>query len=148
MGLERMTNNSITHVGLHKLNNKLVSAQLEHFGAQMNHGETRIHKIHHGPDLGETTTFPLQYTLCLATGLAPKCHFVSGPPSGSLEIFIVGTPTTLKAHNFVHIPLIEMKSKAKLQPSSRAFQWYVASHLHKEIKAIFDFQESKVKLPI
>jgi hypothetical protein len=30
-GLERMTNNSITHTNLHKLNNKLVSAQLEHF---------------------------------------------------------------------------------------------------------------------
>ncbi len=47
MGLERLTSNSITQANLHKLNNKLVSAQLKHFGAQINHGQTRIHKIHH-----------------------------------------------------------------------------------------------------
>jgi hypothetical protein len=29
------------------------------FNAWMNHEETWIHKIHHGPNLGETTTFPL-----------------------------------------------------------------------------------------
>jgi hypothetical protein len=29
------------------------------FGARMNHEHTKIHKIHHGPDLGEVTTFPL-----------------------------------------------------------------------------------------
>jgi hypothetical protein len=29
------------------------------FGAQMNHGHTRIHKTHHDLDLGEATTFPL-----------------------------------------------------------------------------------------
>jgi hypothetical protein len=29
------------------------------FGAQMNHGQTHTHKIHHGPDLREVTTFPL-----------------------------------------------------------------------------------------
>jgi hypothetical protein len=29
------------------------------FGARMSHGQTRTHKIHHGPDLREATTFPL-----------------------------------------------------------------------------------------
>jgi hypothetical protein len=29
------------------------------FVAQMSHGQTRTHKTHHGPNLGETTTFPL-----------------------------------------------------------------------------------------
>jgi hypothetical protein len=29
------------------------------FGTRMNHEQTWIHKIHHGLDLGETTTFPL-----------------------------------------------------------------------------------------
>ncbi len=29
------------------------------FGAWMNHRQTRTHKIHHGLDLGEVTTFPL-----------------------------------------------------------------------------------------
>jgi hypothetical protein len=32
-GLGRLTIKSITHMNLHKPNNKLVSAQLEHFGA-------------------------------------------------------------------------------------------------------------------
>jgi hypothetical protein len=59
MGLGRLINNSITHTDLHKPNNKLVSVQLQHFGAQMSHGQTWTHKIHHGPDLGETTAFPL-----------------------------------------------------------------------------------------
>jgi hypothetical protein len=29
------------------------------FGARTNHGQTQIHKIHHGLNLGEATTFPL-----------------------------------------------------------------------------------------
>jgi hypothetical protein len=28
------------------------------FGAKTSHGQPRIHKTHHGPDLGEATTFP------------------------------------------------------------------------------------------
>ncbi len=28
------------------------------FGAKTSHGQIRTHKIHHGPDLGEATTFP------------------------------------------------------------------------------------------
>jgi len=39
--------------------------------------------------------------MCLATGLAPKCHFVPELPNGSPEIPKVGTLTTLGAHNFV-----------------------------------------------
>jgi len=44
-GLGRLTSDSITHMDLHKPNNKLVSAYLEHFGARMNHnkhGFTRL----------------------------------------------------------------------------------------------------------
>ncbi len=29
------------------------------FGARTSHGKTRTHKIHHSPNLGEATTFPL-----------------------------------------------------------------------------------------
>jgi hypothetical protein len=29
------------------------------FGARTSHGQTQIHKIHHGLDLGEATTFSL-----------------------------------------------------------------------------------------
>jgi hypothetical protein len=32
---------------------------LSTFGARMNHEQTYTHKIHHGLDLGEATTFPL-----------------------------------------------------------------------------------------
>jgi hypothetical protein len=58
MGLGRLTSNSITHMDLHKLNYKLVSAWLEHFGAHTNHGQTQTKKTHHGLNLRETTTFP------------------------------------------------------------------------------------------
>jgi len=58
MGLGRLTSNSITHTRLHKPNNKLVSVELEHFGARMSHGQTQTHKTHHDLDLGEATTFP------------------------------------------------------------------------------------------
>ncbi len=129
MGLGRLISSSIIHTDLHKPNNKLVNAQLEHFGARTNHGQTRIHKTHHDPNLGEATTFPLQYTLYLTMGPAPKCHFVEGFQSGSLKIPKVGTLATLGAHNFAFRPLIEMKSRAKLQFSLRTFQWYVANHL-------------------
>ncbi len=52
--------------------------------------------------------------MCLATGPAPKWHFVLGLPNGNLEIPKVGTPVILGAHNFVCRPLIEMRSKEKL----------------------------------
>jgi len=29
------------------------------FGAKTSHGQTQTYKIHHGPNLGEATTFPL-----------------------------------------------------------------------------------------
>ncbi len=38
---------------------KVVSAQLEHLWCQDEPRATRTHKTHHGPDLGEATTFPL-----------------------------------------------------------------------------------------
>ncbi len=75
-GLGKLTSNSITHTNLHKPNNKLVSAQLEHFGARTSHGQTQICKIHHNPDLGKPPPSPLQYILCLATRPTPKCHLV------------------------------------------------------------------------
>jgi hypothetical protein len=32
---------------------------LSTFGVRTNHGQIQTHKTHHGPDLGEATTFPL-----------------------------------------------------------------------------------------
>jgi hypothetical protein len=57
---------------------------------------------------------PLKYSLCLATGPAPICHFVPGLPSGSPEIPTIGTLVALGTHNFVYRPLIEMRFKTKL----------------------------------
>jgi hypothetical protein len=63
-------------------------------------------------------------------GPAPKCHFVLGFPSWSTEIPEIETLTTLGAYNFACKPLIEVRSKEKLYPLLRAFQWRVACHLH------------------
>ncbi len=48
----------------------------------------------------------------------------------SPEIFKIETPTTLEAYNIFCISSIEVRSKTKLQPSSRSFQRYVVCHLH------------------
>ncbi len=103
-------------------------------GALLVHGQAtgkhRLTKFTTARTWGKPPPSPLQYTLCLATGPAPKYHFVPRLPSGSLEILKIGILTILETHNLVFRPLIEMKFKAKLQPLSKAFQRYVACHLH------------------
>ncbi len=82
------------------------------------------------------------------------CTSPWGPhPNGFLsrdsQIAQVGTPATLEPHNFASRPQIEIRSKAKLQPSSRAFQQYVAHHLQTSKSARFPtFSRSKVKLVV
>jgi hypothetical protein len=93
-------------------------------------GKHRLVKLTTTRTWGKPPPSPLQYIMCMATGLAPKCHFVPRLPSGSLEIPKIGTPTTLGGHNFVCKTPIEMRSKSKLYPSSKAFQRYVARYLH------------------
>jgi hypothetical protein len=80
----------------------------------MNHGQIQTHKIHHDPKLGETTTFPLIIYSMAGHGTSIQMAFSPRLPLGSSKIPIVGTPTTLGAHNFAHTPTIEMRSKAKL----------------------------------
>ncbi len=101
------------------------------FGAQMSHGQTWIHKPHHGPDLGEATTIPLivfsmfghmtntQMSFCLVTCNGESRKFQNWDSHN------FGRPIT-----FVCKPLIEVRSKEKLQPLSIFFQRYVARHLH------------------
>jgi hypothetical protein len=84
------------------------------FCARTSHGQTRTHKTHHGPDLGEATTFPLIVYSMADHKPASKWHLVPGLPSESLEIPKLGTPMTLGAHNFLYRTSIEMRSKAKL----------------------------------
>ncbi len=87
---------------------------LNTFGARMNHGQIWIHKTHHGPDLGETITFPLIVYFVAGHGASIQMAFFPGLPSGSLEIPKVGIPATLGAHNFVYKPPIDMRSKTQL----------------------------------
>ncbi len=62
------------------------------FGAQTRHGQTRIHNIHHSPNLGEATTFPLIVLYVLGHRASTQVR--------SLEILEIGTLATLEAHNF------------------------------------------------
>ncbi len=50
----------------------------------------------------------------MATGPAPKWHFVPGLPSESPKIPKVEILVILRVNNFVYKPFIEMRSKAKL----------------------------------
>jgi hypothetical protein len=58
MGLGRMTSNqSLTQTSTNQTISRLVR-NWSFFGAWTSHGKIRIHKTHHGSDLGEATTFP------------------------------------------------------------------------------------------
>ncbi len=83
------------------------------------------------PGLGGSQHLP-PYSILYATPRVPHAngHFVPGFPSGSPKMLTTGILATLRAHNFFCRPLIAMSSKAKLQPSSRTFQRYVARFLH------------------
>jgi hypothetical protein len=59
MGLGRMiSNHSLAQTCINQTTSWLVHSWST-FGAKMSHGQTRTHKIQHGPDLGEATTFSL-----------------------------------------------------------------------------------------
>jgi hypothetical protein len=79
---------------------------LVHKRAMGKHELTRFTKAR---TWGKPPPSPLYYTLRLATGLTPKCHFVPGFQSGSPEILKIGSLATLEAHNFVCRPPIEAK---------------------------------------
>jgi hypothetical protein len=59
MGLGRTISNSIIHMYLYKINNKLVNVKSKHSWCMDDHGQARTHKTHHDLDLGEAITFPL-----------------------------------------------------------------------------------------
>jgi len=105
-----MTSGSTIHTDLHKPNNKLVSAySWSIFSTWMNHMHTQTHKIHHGLDLGEATTFPLIIFSTISHGSCTQMLFFSELP-------------TLEAKNFSCILQIEMRSKTKLYPWLKNFQ--------------------------
>jgi hypothetical protein len=110
MSIERMTSNqSLTRTYTNQITSWLVHS-LSTFGARKSHGQIWTHKTHHGPDLGEATTFPLIVYFVLGHGTNTQMTFCPGSP----KIPKVGILTTLGVHNFVCRPLIDMRSEAKL----------------------------------
>jgi len=61
------------------------------------HEQTRIHKIHHGLDLGEATTCPFIVYFVLATGPTSKWHFVWNSQVGVPKIPKIGISMSLGA---------------------------------------------------
>jgi hypothetical protein len=112
----------------HKMKTILVLRQDRH--THTSHEQTRTHKIHYSRDLGEATTFPFIVFFVLGHRASTQMSFCPRTSSGSPEILKIGTPMTLAAHNFVCKPLIDVRSKTKLEPLSRTFQWYVKHHLN------------------
>ncbi len=72
----------------------------------------------------------IYYTLHLSARPTSKWLFVLRLPKGSFETTRVRTLATLQGYNFVFRPLIETRSKTKLQLLSRIFQRHIACHLH------------------
>ncbi len=83
---------------------------LNTFGAKMSHGQTQIHKTHHGLDLGEATTFPLILYFVTLHEAHIQMTFCPRSP----EIAKVGTPATLEPHNFLCKIRTEMRFREKL----------------------------------
>jgi hypothetical protein len=81
----------------------------------MSHGQTRTHKTHHDPDLGETITFPPYSIFCVwPRGQNPNVILSQDSQVGSPEIPEIGPPKTLEAHNFLWKKTIEMRFETKL----------------------------------
>jgi hypothetical protein len=56
------------------------------FGARMNHKQTWIHKTPHGPDLEETTTFPLIVYFVLRHRISTQMGVSKFPKLGLLQL--------------------------------------------------------------
>jgi hypothetical protein len=70
------------------------------FGAWTNHGQTRIHKTHHSPNLGEVTTFPFIILCAWPWGQHPNVILsydsqIGGPKFPKLGLLQFWMPITL-----------------------------------------------------
>ncbi len=126
MGLGRMTSTYSLIRTCTKPNNKLISAQLERFWCQDKPWANLNSKDSPWPELGESHHLPLYSILCVS----PQGPHSNNILSWDSKIAKIEISATLGPHNFACRPLIEMRFDAKLQPLSRAFQRYVAHHLH------------------
>jgi hypothetical protein len=79
----------------------------------MNHEHAQIHKTHHGPNLGEATTFPFIIFFVISHEGCIHMSFCPGIPN-LLEIFKIRTFDIFEGHNLLCKPPIEVKFEAKL----------------------------------
>ncbi len=150
MGLRRIDKLIHSHGPAHKPH-KVVSAQLEHLWCW---DEPRANtQDSPRPGLGGSHHLP-PYSILCSSPRGPHPNGFSLPglpgfPGGSPKIAPTRTPATLEPHNFARRRRIEVRSKAKLQLSSRAFQWYVARCLQLSKSGRFPtFFWSGVKLAV
>jgi hypothetical protein len=124
-----MISKSITHTDLHKLNNNLVNALLEHFWCTDEPRTNSDSQDSPWPELGGSHHLPLYNILCAwPQGQHPNVILSRDSQVGSPEIPKIRTLAILEAHNFVCRLVIEMRYETNLYPLSRAFQRYVARH--------------------
>jgi hypothetical protein len=69
----------LTQTYTNQITNLLVH-NLSAFGVRTNHEKTWTHKTHHGPDLGEVTTFPLILYFVLGHGTITQMTFCPESP--------------------------------------------------------------------
>jgi hypothetical protein len=85
-GTRKNDKHLITHTDLHKQTTSWLMHNQNTFGAWMNHRQTQIHKIHHGSDLGEATTFPLVVLSMLNHGANTQMSFCFETPKWESQI--------------------------------------------------------------
>ncbi len=133
-----MTNESIIHTNLHKSNNKLVSALLEHFWCTDQPWAYIDSQDSPRPEFGGSHHLSPYNILCdQSQGLHPNVILSQDSQLGSFEIPKIGIFDILEGHNFLCIPQIQVKFKAKLQALWRDFQGYVTCHLNAFITGRF-----------
>ncbi len=130
MGLRRMTSNLFTRSNMHKPNNTLVSAQFEHFWCQDKPHATSNSQDSPQPGLGGSHHLPPYSIICTFPWGHIQMAFCPGTLKWESQNFQNQDFYNFGAHNFACRPPIVMKFKTNLQPSSRAFQRYVAHLLH------------------
>ncbi len=79
-GTRKNDKRSITHTNLHNQTTSWLVHSWNTFGARMSHGQTRTHKTHHNPDLGEATTFPFIIYVVVGHRTSIQMAFCLGTP--------------------------------------------------------------------
>jgi hypothetical protein len=113
-GLGQMTSRSIIHMDLHKLNNKLINAQLEHFWCTYKPRANKYSQNSPWSKLGGSHHLPLILLFMFSHRTCTQMSFCLGTSKfGSPKILKIETPKILQAHNFLCKPLIDMRSNTK-----------------------------------